>query len=158
MTPPQSNAREGILIGAAVVAAAGVMAWQASDIPTAETYAQVGPETVPWIVTAALGVLGVAIAVFAILGRWRTTEAGLAFQRGALAWLAVGLLLNLVLIDRVGFILASTVLFACTARAFGSARIVRDAAIGFVIAAICYVGFDRVLGYEIGSGVIESFL
>jgi putative tricarboxylic transport membrane protein len=70
----------------------------------------------------------------------------------------LGLALNVALIERVGFILASTALFACTARAFGSVRPVRDAAIGFLIALAAYAGFDRMLGYQIGSGLIESLI
>ena len=57
-----------------------------------------------------------------------------------------------------GFIIASTLLFVCTALAFGSRNVARDAAIGFALAFVAYVGFDRVLGYKIGSGLIEGLL
>ncbi|MCA3600465.1 MAG: tripartite tricarboxylate transporter TctB family protein, partial [Methylobacterium sp.] len=55
-----------------------------------------------------------------------------------------------------GFILSSTLLFACVARGFGSRKLLRDALIGFGLALISYVGFDRILGYKIGSGLIEK--
>lgn len=72
--------------------------------------------------------------------------------------MVLGLVLNVALIDVAGFIIASTVLFALTARAFGSRQGVRDAAIGFALATVAYIGFDRVLGYRIGSGLVERFL
>ena len=81
------------------------------------------------------------------------------FQIAALALLLgmlLGLLLNITLIEYAGFILSSTLLFLCTARAFGSEQPARDAAIGFALAFVAYVGFDRLLGYKIGSGLIES--
>ena len=45
--------------------------------------------------------------------------------RGVVLLLVLGLILNIVLIDRAGFIIASTVLFAMTARAFGSFEFAR---------------------------------
>ncbi len=65
---------------------------------------------------------------------------------------------NVILIDDIGFILASTLLFLFTARAFGSRQLVRDAIIGFLLAVVAYVGFDRVLGYKIGTGLIERLI
>ena len=62
------------------------------------------------------------------------------------------------LISHAGFIIAGTLLFICTARAFGSLQPLRDGAIGFALAVISYVGFDRILGYKIGSGLVESLL
>ena len=67
-------------------------------------------------------------------------------------------LLNVALISKLGFIIAGTVLFITTARAFGSRQPLRDGAIGLALAVISYVGFDRLLGYKIGSGLIESLL
>jgi putative tricarboxylic transport membrane protein len=153
-----SPKREAISLGIGVLGLAAVIAWQTSRIPSEAAYAQVGPAIIPWLVSVALAVLGLAILAAGLTGRWHSEPAPCALDRTSLAWLVGGLLLNLVLIDLVGFILASTLLFVCAARAFGSRRVLRDAAIGFVIALLCYVGFDRVLGYEIGSGVIESLI
>jgi putative tricarboxylic transport membrane protein len=66
------------------------------------------------------------------------------------------LILNVVLIGSAGFTLASTVLFVCVARAFGSRNIVRDGAVAIVFALAAYFGFARTLGIDIGAGLIES--
>jgi putative tricarboxylic transport membrane protein len=153
-----------------VLALAALVGWGSSEIP-ASTYAKVSPAVVPWIVTAALAILGGLLTVSGLRGGWvePSSETEGPMDRSALVWLLAGLALNLVLIDGVsiggmtvlpsfGFIIASTVLFTTTARAFGSTAVLRDAGIGLVLATSAYVLFDRVLGYRIGSGFIERLL
>jgi putative tricarboxylic transport membrane protein len=104
-----------------------------------------------------LAVLGGLLTLWGVRGGWAHEEHGPPHLWGAF-WLLLGLALNVALIGVAGFIIASTVLFVCTALAFGSRNVLRDAAIGFALALIAYVGFDRVLGYKIGSGLIEGLL
>ena len=144
-------------VGVAVLALAAIVAWQTTLIPTNAVYAQVGPKVIPWIATAMLIVLGALLTLQGLRGGWEHEEHG-EFNLSGLAWLLLGLALNAALIDVAGFIIASTLLFVCTALAFGSRSVARDAAIGFALAFVAYVGFDRVLGYKIGSGLIEGLL
>ncbi len=60
------------------------------------------------------------------------------------------------LIADAGFILSSALLFACTARCFGSERPLKDFAAGVLLAAVAYFGFSRGLGINIGAGPIEA--
>lgn len=145
------------VVGVAILALAAVIGWQVTLIPTNAIYAQVGPKVIPWMATAMLAALGALLTLQGLRGGWEHEQPG-AFDFWALAWLLLGLVLNVALIGMAGFIIASTLLFVCTALAFGSRRILRDAAIGFVLALVSYVGFDRVLGYKIGSGLIEGLL
>lgn len=152
-----------LIVGIAVLLLAIVMGWQVTVIPVAATYAQVPPTLFPWLVVGLLGLLGAGLLVQALRGGWSheiEDEAGHGghYDRLSLAWLLAGLALNAAIIQFGGFILASTLLFICVARAFGSGRWLRNGAIGFLLAAVAYVGFDRVLGYRIGSGLIESLL
>jgi len=144
-------------VGLAVLTLAAVLAWQTAVIPGNAIYAQVGPKVIPWIATAMLAVLGVLLTLWGLRGGWAHEEHGPPNLQGG-AWLLLGLALNVTLIGVAGFIIASTLLFVCTAQAFGSRNPLRDAAIGFALALIAYVGFDRVLGYKIGSGLIEGLL
>ena len=144
-------------VGLAVLALAAVMAWQITVIPANAVYAKVGPTVIPWIATGMLAILGALLTVEGLLGGWEHERPG-ALNASGLGWLLLGLALNVTLIGVAGFIIASTLLFVCTARAFGSRSILRDAAIGFTLGFAAYVGFDRVLGYKIGSGLIEGFL
>ncbi len=154
-------------VGLFMVGFAAVVGAATAAIPDS-AYARVGPAVIPWAITAGLVFFGLLLAIQGLRGGW-DHERDTQFDLRSLAWLGAGLILNLLLIDgvrfgettlvpRVGFILSSTVMFFCTARAFGSERPIRDGLIGFTLAIVAYVGFDRVLGYQIGSGLIERFL
>ena len=151
----QQPAWDDVAIGAGVTLFAVIVGWQTAVIPDNAIYAKVGPKVIPWLATALLAVMGVALTVMGLRGGWEHEDAGDTDYR-SLGLLVLALVLNIVLIDRAGFIIASTVLFALAARAFGSRQILRDAPIGFVLALVAYLGFDRGLGYKIGSGLIEG--
>jgi putative tricarboxylic transport membrane protein len=163
-----SMKRADTAIGIGVLCLAAVVGWQTSIIPENAAYARIGPRLFPWIATGMLAVMGALLTLQGLRGGWEHDEPG-ELDRGGLAWLFGGLVFNLLfiggttvagttLVPKLGFILSSSVLFVCTARAFGSQRPVRDALIGFVLALVAYVGFDRVLGYKIGSGLIEGLI
>lgn len=146
----------GIAIGIAVLGI--IAAWQTTEIPQS-AYAAVGPRAFAWATSAMLVVMGLFLVKDALSGGWshETDDFGEVDWPGGL-WLVGGLAINAALIDVIGFILSSTLLFLFTARAFGSQQLVRDAIIGFLLAFVAYVGFDRVLGYKIGSGLIEALI
>jgi putative tricarboxylic transport membrane protein len=144
------------IIGAGVLVLALVMAWQALSIPVSPIYAKVGPTVVPAIAALALGMLGVLLLIAAWQGGWQPAEEkAVAPDRAALAWVAAGLVLNVLLIGPAGFTIASVLLFVCVARGFGSTALVRDAAIGAAFALIAYFGFAQTLGINIGAGLVE---
>ena len=146
------------LLGVVVLVFAAVIGWQTSLIPLNAIYAKVGPNVIPWLLAGMLGLLGLVLVVQGLLGGWPHEEAPGELDWPAIGWLGGGLAINAALIEVAGFILCSTLLFVFTARAFKSTSPVRDTAIGFVLALVAYVGFDRVLGYKIGSGLIERFI
>jgi putative tricarboxylic transport membrane protein len=147
------------LIAVGVLVLAAVIYWQAIAIPVSPIYAQVGPTVVPLIAAIGLGLLGLLLLVSAFRGGWQPQEEKeVAPDYAALAWVAAGLVLNVLLIGPAGFTLASVILFVCVARGFGSRRILRDALIGAAFALIAYFGFAKTLGINIGSGIVENFL
>ncbi len=154
---PGGIAWQDTAVGLGVLALAALVAWQTTVIPENAIYAKVGPKVFPWISALLLAVMGVILTIEGVRGGWDHEEGGDVDWR-SLGWLSAGLVLNVALISTLGFILAGTLLFVLTARAFGSAQPLRDAAIGFALALVAYVGFDRLLGYKIGSGIIERLL
>jgi putative tricarboxylic transport membrane protein len=147
---------DDLAVGLAVLGFALVVAYEVTEIPTPAVYAKVGPRAIPWLVAGLLGVLGALLTWQAFTGGWAHEEEHGEFDYRSLGWLGLGLALNIGLIETAGFIIASTLMFITTARAFGSVTPLRDGAIGFALAFVSYVGFDRVLGYKIGTGLIEQ--
>lgn len=163
MSEQPGTARDfGLLsVGGGIVALSLVLAWQASLIASEGVGSTVGPNVAPWFVAIALGLLGLALVLQSAFGWSGPAEEGDDLgpidRRGA-GWTILGLVLNVTLIEHAGFIIASTLMFVCIARAFGSERALRDASIGFLLAFIAYLGFDRLLGYKIGTGLIERLI
>lgn len=148
-------------VGAGVVFFGLVVLHQTTQIPVSPLYSKVGPTVFPYMVAAALIALGLALIFQAWRGNWGETDAGSDSEPAdwrSLGWLGLGLVLNVALIDFLGFVIASTLLFVCTARAFGSTRWPRDLGIAVALALVAYLGFDRLLGISIGAGVLEGIL
>ncbi|HET8624604.1 MAG TPA: tripartite tricarboxylate transporter substrate-binding protein [Gemmatimonadales bacterium] len=72
----------------------------------------------------------------------------------ALGVLALALATDLLLIESAGFVIASTLMFALTAHAFGSRHPARDALIGLALAALVYAGFTCGLGIALPGSVL----
>jgi putative tricarboxylic transport membrane protein len=108
----------------------------------------------PRLVLAGLVLFGVITIAKARRGRVQAdpgrrddaTEAAAASSGAVpLALVATGVALHLLLAERAGFILAATVLFWCTARAFDHRHPLRDAVAALAISLASYLLFARVL-------------
>ena len=148
---------------AAFVLGVGLLAgWQAAVIPTTPLYAQVGPKAVPFLIAAALVALGGLLLAAALRGGWshdlEEMQGAPPVNWRALTLLLAGLLANLGLIVPFGFTVAATVQFTLVAAAFGSVAHARNTAIAFVVALGAYGLFVKVLGVNIGAGVIEALV
>jgi putative tricarboxylic transport membrane protein len=121
-------------------------------------YAGVGPRAFPVIIGGALVVLGLALAVALFRGLRIEPEGGedVDATREAdlrpLGWIVAGLAVAVFVLERAGFPLTAALVFTLTARAFGSRRLWRDAAIGLVLATLTYLVFARGLGVSLPGG------
>ena len=77
---------------------------------------------------------------------------------GPAALIAVGMALDLALMEWAGFVLASTALFWLTARAFDRQHPGRDALFAFGLSAAAYLLFVRVLNVTLPAGFIGRWL
>ncbi len=74
------------------------------------------------------------------------------------ALLLVALVAYALLLAPLGYILATTLFFVGTARVMGSRKIVRDAVVGFVFAAVIYFGFTELLSVRLPAGIFPGGL
>jgi len=149
------------LVSAGVVFFGLIVFHQTTQIPVSPLYSKVGPTIFPYLVAGGLCLLGLALVVQAWRGEWGETDADSEREPAdwrSLGWLVLGLVLNVALIDLLGFIIASTLLFVCTARAFGSRQWLRDIGIAVALALLAYLGFAKLLGISIGAGILEGLL
>ncbi len=139
-----------------------VAAWQAGAIPTSPIYAQVGPKAVPYVVAGGLLLLGLGLVLVALRGGWsggiEELQDAPPVNLRALGLLLAGLLANLALIAPFGFTVAATAQFALVAAAFGSRNHPLNLAIAFVVALGAYALFVKLLGVNIGAGVVEGLV
>jgi putative tricarboxylic transport membrane protein len=131
-------------------------------LPEATGYAKVGPKLAPTIISAVLVLLGLVLFKEVLGGGFRDVdeeaEAQNPLNRKAFAWISAGLVLNGIIMVPAGFIIAGTVLFVFACKGFDSRRQVRDALVGFVIAAVTFSFFNYVLGLSLPQGVLGPIL
>ena len=131
-----------------VLGLGAVFGMGAMSFPSETGYAGIGARFVPTLVSAALLVTGALLLWQVATGGLRNFTDGLsdkvANYRGGL-WVTAGVLLHALLITHIGFVLASTVLFVCVARGFGSRKWWMDALYGAVLVLPVFWLFTMVL-------------
>lgn len=159
---PRPDHRPGQLaMGVAAVLLAAVLAYGAAHIPSDAGYAGVGPDFLPWLVSAALGLCGVMLILEVRSGGFRNMEEPSGATRGdwhALAWVAAGILGNAALITTIGFVLSCALCYTLAVRGLrisegksgGNAmQVVRDGVTGVLIAAPTYWLFTKFLAVNL---------
>jgi putative tricarboxylic transport membrane protein len=115
----------------------------------------------PYPIVVLLGLLvfgGLAVRQVRVNGVAAMPAASEPVRWTAVGWLAVGVCAYLVLAEPGGFVIASALLFWCTARAFDSDRPLRDAAFSLAVSVGAYLLFARVLQLALPSGVLAGWL
>ncbi|MXP62368.1 tripartite tricarboxylate transporter TctB family protein [Roseomonas sp. M0104] len=151
-----------LAVGLFVVLLGLLCLWQAAAIPVTPLYAQVGPKFMPYLVGALVVAVGLGLTAVALRGGWsrdleEMAEAPATNWR-ALGLLGAGLVVNLLLIDTLGFVFAATAQFVLVAAAFGSRHPLRDLLIGVAVTFGAFLAFDKLLGVNIGAGILEGIL
>ncbi len=134
---------------AMVVLALGIAyGFGATAFPGETGYAGISARFFPGLISGFLIIVGGLLLWQALTGGFRNFTDKLvnavADYRGGL-WVSAGILLHALLITRIGFVLAATLLFVCAARGFGSTRWWRDAIFGFLLVLPVFWLFTMVL-------------
>jgi putative tricarboxylic transport membrane protein len=152
---PSRGAQALIGVGALVLAA--LLAFGAFGISSEAGYAGVGPNFLPWVMAAALAGCGGWLLFEVASGGFRDLEAPSGAERGdwvALAWVAAGIVVNALLIERAGFVVACALCYTLAVHGLRSAegwpwggprKVLLDAVTGVLIAAPVFWLFTKVL-------------
>lgn len=150
-----------LALAAGVIAIGALLAFGALSIPSAAGYGGVGPNFLPWLVSAALLVCGGLLLWHALQGGFRDREEPSGAAQGdwvAMAWVSAGVLVTAALITRVGFVLACGLCFALAVRGLrgaegrpaGNARqTLIDLGTGLAIALPVYWLFTKLLAINL---------
>jgi putative tricarboxylic transport membrane protein len=143
------------VVGLALIAIAAVL-WIDASYLTAGSLYGVGPSAAPKIVAFGLAALGLATLLTAL--RCTTAETESADWSAILVMLG-GLAALITLIAwGGGFIVASTILFAATAWAFGRRAVLADALLGFLLSTFIYLVFTKLLTLGLPQGPLERLI
>jgi putative tricarboxylic transport membrane protein len=152
-----------LFIGLGVAALGVFVAVETSQIAVAPLYAKIGPGVIPYLVAGGLVLLGLLFAVSAARGSAPAAQPRELPPAGAGDWrslvvVGAGLIVQMLLIERAGFIIASSVLFVCVAFGFGSRRYLRDSVVAILLATAVYIGFTRGLNLSLPAGLLKGML
>ena len=149
------------LVGAGVLLTALALAAGAISIPSAAGYGGIGPNFLPWMVSAVLALCGVLLIVQARGTGFRVLDPPTGAQRGywpGFAWVTAGLLANAALITTIGFILSCTLCYVLAVQGLrraagesaGHARVLAvDVATGLAISAPVFWTFTQFLAINL---------
>jgi putative tricarboxylic transport membrane protein len=130
-------------------------------IPSEAGYSGVGPNFLPWVVSAALAACGAMLVLESLRGGFLEMEEPSGADSGhwpGFAWVSAGLLLNAALITTIGFVLSCALCFVLAVRGFhsaegrtdrGVAESLKSAAIGVAIAAPVFWMFTKLLAINL---------
>jgi putative tricarboxylic transport membrane protein len=147
--------RAGLIIAALLLAAAGVIFWDSSNLQITSVYG-VGPKAMPIVVASGLVLLSIGNLVMALRGELPARESA---DPKAILLILGGLAALIALIGLGGgFIPATAILFATTATAFGRRAFLTDLAIGFGLGLVIFLMFDKLLTLSLPAGPLERLL
>jgi putative tricarboxylic transport membrane protein len=164
VTPPEKSPLivGQLLLSLGVLLIGALILTGSFGIPDAAGYSTVGPREVPRLVGIGLIALGALLVWEVVRGGFRNhdeaSEAALKTDWAAFAWVSAGLLLYGLTIERAGFVIASILLFVCTARSFNSRRWVSNTLISLVLAFGAFAIFNYGLGLNLPKGILRGVL
>lgn len=141
---------------AGVLAAIGaLLIWQGSVIPDKGGYAGIGSGAAPLFVGACLW----ALAAAHLWKGLRHGATGIPRQNPVpIMFIVGGLALQLALLHPLGFSIASGLLFAWTAAAFGKRNFAISLPAGIAFALAIYAVFDQLLKLNLPAGFLETLI
>jgi putative tricarboxylic transport membrane protein len=156
--PVKKHRPDWAVLGIAVflAALAAVIGWDAEHLNSAvAAYSRVGAAAFPLAIAGALAVLAIFTALAAFRSKVPERE---PLEFTPLAYILAGLVLQIALLNTLGFSIATGLLFALTARGFGGKPLWLTIPIGIVLCFILYVIFSQGLQLSLPQGPLERLI
>lgn len=142
----------GLIIAAFLAAVAGVIAWDASGIADLQSYARVGPKAFPYAISGALFLF----SIFTVFNALKGAPPRDSDEPVPVFWILGGLVAQLLVIPYVGFSIATGLLFAATAKAFGRGNFLLTVPIGIALSLFLWILFSKGLSLNLPAGPLEK--
>lgn len=155
--PARGNAPDKavLVIAAGLALLAGVIIWSTASMGSGGAYSRVGPTTFPYAIAAVLLVLAACTVVSAWRGGFPKREPEAI---APVIWIVGGLIGQMLLLKVAGFSIATGILFAATARAFGRGPLWLTFPIGVVLSFIVWFIFSKGLQLTLPAGPFEKLI
>jgi putative tricarboxylic transport membrane protein len=157
MSAPAAKQRRpdgaALVIAVGLAALAAVVFWQTRAMPVTAQYARVGPTTMPYAISGFLAVLAVGHAVAAFRHGLPPREAD---RPGPMLWIVGGLVAQMLLLNPLGFSMATGLLFACAARGFGKGPLWLTVPLGIALSFAIWLIFAGLLNLSLPAGPLEQ--
>jgi putative tricarboxylic transport membrane protein len=147
--------RAALLIALFLAVLAGVVLWDGFRLGNVAGYARIGPATFPKLIGGGLAILAVWTAIEAWRGDFPEREPQ---QLPPILWIVGGLAAQMLLLNTVGFSIATGFLFGATAKAFGRGPLWLTIPLGIVVSFVIWVIFSRVLQLTLPAGPLERLV
>ncbi len=145
--------KAALVIALILAAIGGVLIWDAARLADVSGgYSGVGPASAPRIIGIGLVLLAVWTVVDAVRGKFPARPRQ---DPVPVFWIVAGLAFQLLTLTTAGFSIATGVMFAFTARAFGKRNFAVSVPLGIALAFIVWLVFSRGLMLSLPAGPLE---
>jgi putative tricarboxylic transport membrane protein len=144
-----------LVIAAILAGLAVIIFWQTSQMRLPPLQQRVGPTVFPYVIATGLALLSVGTAISALRNGFPARSKD---DYKPIFWIVGGLVAQILLLSTAGFSIATGVLFAFTAKAFGRGPLWQTIPIGVVFCFVVWFVFAKGLQLSLPSGVLERLL
>ncbi len=146
------------ILGGVVLGLGLFITYETSMLEVAASNAAIGPRLFPYLIAAGLVIVGALVLRQAFFGHI-AHESGFQLDWRAFSLVAAGLIVQMLLLESLGWIIATTLMFVTTTLAFRERRILISVAIGIVLTGLTFWVFNYGLGLTLPAGsVFEQFM
>jgi len=144
-----------LAIAVCLAAMAAAILFMVFTAPKVATYARIGPQAVPFVVGLCLCALSAA-TVWSAFANGRPRREPILYP--PLLWIVGGLAAQMLTLKLLGFSVATGLLFAATARAFGRGPLWLTIPVGVALSFVIWLVFARGLRLSLPAGPLERFV